>query len=265
MSADVEAGLIEMSGENDPAATAGYHGLVPFDASRMRDMGISKHSCQQFAASLNVSPLNLIEFFQAVPYFPVVFTKQEKHFSPCAVLGLDARENLFIDTFGEWSAGVYQPAFIRRYPFITEAITPEELKLRDDEIQKPIFVDESALDKNASSLFIANNMKTDEWKTIESFISEYISAERQTLLFTTRLTELGLLQPFDAQIHQKKGDMVRLKGLYRVDEDKLNQLPDEVVKELMQSGELSRIYAHLISLENFAKLLDRKAALRSSA
>ena len=44
--------------------------------------------------------------------------------------------------------------------------------------------------------------------------------------------------------------------MHRVYEDKLNQLPADTVKELMEQGEMSRIYAHLISLENFAKLLD---------
>ncbi|MBE9568304.1 MAG: SapC family protein [Proteobacteria bacterium] len=264
MSAGIDAGLMKPSEDNSDTGIAGYHKLVPVETDRLLDMGISQQSCQRFAASQNISPLNLLEFFHALPYYPVVFTRQQdKTFLPCAVLGLHAGENLFVDAKGDWVPGVYHPAYIRRYPFITQAITSDELTLQDDEIKKPIFVDEAALDRSAESLFIANNIKTDQWKTIEAFVAEYISAERQTLLFTKKLAALDLLQPFDAQIHQNKADTLRLKGLYRVNEDKLNQLPSEVIRELMQSGELSRIYAHLISLENFAKLLDVKATKQS--
>ncbi len=44
--------------------------------------------------------------------------------------------------------------------------------------------------------------------------------------------------------------------MHRVNEDRLNQLPAKAIKAMMSRGELSRVYAHLISLENFAKLLD---------
>ena len=50
-----------------------------------------------------------------------------------------------------------------------------------------------------------------------------------------------------------------VRGLFRVSEDRLNTLSGEAVKELMVRGELSRIYAHLMSLDNFAALLDLHA------
>ena len=51
-----------------------------------------------------------------------------------------------------------------------------------------------------------------------------------------------------------------IKGLFRVSEEKLNDLPGDVVKDLMARGELSRIYAHLMSLDNFTTLLDLHAS-----
>ena len=244
----------------EASSSSGYSQPVPVDRKRLRDLGVSKESCKHFASKLNTAPLNIIEFFHALPYFPIAFVQQKNNsYMPCAVLGLSASENLFVDIKGNWLDDVYSPAYIRRYPFITEAISADELDINDQELRKPIFVDEVALVKDAPALFIANGVATHEWEVIESFVSEYISAERLTLSFTQRLDSLKLLEPFDAQIHPDKGDVVRLKGLYRVNENKLNNLPEKTVKELMQSGELSRIYAHLISLENFAKLLDRSA------
>ena len=237
-----------------------YSQYVPVDRNRLKDLGISEASQQQFAATRNTTPLNIIEFFQALPYFPIAFLSQQNgSYMPCAILGLNLGENLFTDDNGKWQDGVYSPAYIRRYPFITEVITNDKLGSNGNDLTRPIFVDEAALVKNAPALFIANGVATPEWETIESFISDYVSAENQSLLFTQKLVDLKLLEPFDAQIHPNQGEMTRLKGLYRINEGKLNKLPAKVVKDLMQSGELSRIYAHLISLENFAKLLDRKA------
>ena len=251
---------MSVDGEAATSSAGGYSKVVPVDRNRLHNLGVSKTSCRQFASSQITAHLNIIEFFHALPYFPIAFIQQQKGgYSPCAVLGLNVGVNLFTDDAGNWQEGVYSPAYIRRYPFITEAVTVEELKAGDEDLRKPIFVDESALDKAAPSLFIANGVATTEWKVIESFVSDYISAERLTLSFTQKLDVLKLLEPFDAQIHPNKGDTMRLKGLYRVNENKLNNLPAKIIKELMISGELSRIYAHLISLENFAKLLDRKA------
>ena len=251
MRSDAEAGA---------DSPGGYTQLVPVDRDRLRDLGVGKASCRQFAAGQNTAHLNIIEFFHAFPYFPIVFVRQKNgNYTPCAVLGLNIGENLFTDARGNWQDGVYSPAYIRRYPFITEAITEQELETDDKNLRKPIFVDESALVKDAPALFIANGVAMPEWEAIESFVSDYISAEKLTLSFTQKLDALKLLEPFDAQIHPNQGDTMRLKGLYRVNETKLNNLPANVIKDLMLSGELSRIYAHLISMENFAKLLDRSA------
>jgi hypothetical protein len=41
----------------------------------------------------------------------------------------------------------------------------------------------------------------------------------------------------------------------------MNDLPAEKLRELAQNGILSRVYAHLISLANFGRLLDRRTGL----
>jgi hypothetical protein len=51
-----------------------------------------------------------------------------------------------------------------------------------------------------------------------------------------------------------------MTGLYRVSESKLHDLPAATLKELAQAGILARVYAHLMSLANFGRLLERHAA-----
>ncbi|HHO59036.1 MAG TPA: hypothetical protein ENJ64_02250 [Thiotrichales bacterium] len=239
----------------------GYNKPVPVDRFKLINLGINRECCRRFAAQRQSVALNLVEFFHALPYFPIAFVRiRPTLFMPCALLGLQQNENLFTGEGGHWPEEVYQPAYLRRYPFITGSLSDEEIDGEDEDCRKPIFVDETALDEKAPSLFIGDGKATDEWLAVESFVSEYITAERQSAAFTRKLVEHRLLEPFDAQIHPDNGDMFRLKGLYRVNENRLNRLPDKVIKRMMTGGELSRIYAHLISLENFAKLLDRSAA-----
>ena len=248
-------------GKTETSVSGGYIDVIPVDRDKLINLGVSQQACRRFASSQNTVQLNIIEFFHALADFPIAFVRQQDDtYTPCAVLGLNIAENLFADEQGNWLDGSYCPAYIRRYPFVTQSVTVAELSSDDEDLRKPVYVDKAALDDKSPALFVANGKATAEWASAESFVSDYISAEKQTLSFTQKLVDLKLLQPFDAQVHPDDGDMVRLKGLYRINENLLNKLPAKVVKDLMQSGEMSRIYAHLISLENFAKLLDRKTA-----
>jgi hypothetical protein len=81
------------------------------------------------------------------------------------------------------------------------------------------------------------------------------------------LAELGLFKPFTMQAVPKEGTPLAMTGMHRISKQKLNDLPADQLKALAQTGRLARVYAHLISLRNFARLLDRRMAMakRSSA
>ena len=53
---------------------------------------------------------------------------------------------------------------------------------------------------------------------------------------------------------------MQVTGMQRVIEKNLENLNAAQIKNLMRKGILPRIYIHLLSLENFGRLLDRKAA-----
>jgi hypothetical protein len=75
------------------------------------------------------------------------------------------------------------------------------------------------------------------------------------------LADYGLLEPFNMQATLNKGAPLQLTGMYRVDEKKIEHLNSSQLKNLVKKGVLGRIYAHLVSLENFTALLDRKAKI----
>ena len=57
---------------------------------------------------------------------------------------------------------------------------------------------------------------------------------------------------------------MQMTGMHRVAEKNLEKLDTAQLKNLMRKGYLARIYLHLLSLENFGRLLDRKSE-RTSA
>jgi len=58
---------------------------------------------------------------------------------------------------------------------------------------------------------------------------------------------------------------MNLGGMYRVEEKKLEFLNAAQHKNLIKKGIMGRIYAHLLSVDNFARLLKRKSdAARTS-
>ena len=71
-----------------------------------------------------------------------------------------------------------------------------------------------------------------------------------------RLESLGLFTPFEALALPRAGKRMRLQGLFRIDEEKMNAIPGKDLRVMLRKGELKAAYAHLISLENFAVLME---------
>ncbi len=226
----------------------GYGGLSVLDRKTHAGLGLAAGALR-FAAYLHAIYLSLPEFVAAARVCPVVFIETAAGTpSPAMLTGLEQSLNLCVDAAGDWLADVYCPAYVRRYPFCTARVGA-------DAEQTVICVDESALDDTAPALFTAEGEESSLWQSRLKLIQELEAAGRQTEVFCARLQALQLLEPFDADIQPASGERKRLSGMFRVSESRLNTLPAETLTELMRSGFLSRIYAHLMSLDNFQRLL----------
>jgi hypothetical protein len=71
---------------------------------------------------------------------------------------------------------------------------------------------------------------------------------------------LWLLQPFTLQATPAQEGPLRLAGMHRVDETRFEHLNESRFRNLARNKEvLGRIYAHLLSLDNFARPLERRS------
>ena len=213
-----------------------------------------------FARRANAVPISHTEFQPAARTYPIVFTTGDegKSFAAVAVLGIAAGENLFFAN-GAWAGGAYVPAYARRYPFCMARITRDQVEQKD----RVICVEKAAIDEGGESMFDAAGTPLDKWSGIERLLTEYEADLERSRELCALLADYGLLEPFTMQAtlnKEKGGGAMQLTGMHRVSEKNLENLNAAQLKNLIRKGFLARIYLHLLSLENFAGLLDRKAA-----
>jgi SapC len=91
-------------------------------------------------------------------------------------------------------------------------------------------------------------------------VLEYEADLIRTQQMCDLLAKLDVLRPFGAQAISKSGAITNLAGMYRVEEQLLERLKADDLRMLIGKGVMSRLYAHMISLDNLGALLDRQPA-----
>jgi hypothetical protein len=126
-------------------------------------------------------------------------------------------------------------------------------------------VEKRALSDRGDALYDAKGEPLPPWEERRKLLFEYEADLQRCEEMCREIAQLQLLETFTMQAVPQQGTPVAMSGLYRVAEEKLAALAPEKLRELTQKGILARIYAHLISLANFGRLLDRRTALAQPA
>jgi SapC protein len=241
----------------------GYKEVVPFLKTQKVRL-LAPGEVPEFAQRGNAIPISLSEFQAVARHYPIVFTSGDagKSYAPVAVLGMTAGENLFYAS-GAWESGVYVPAYARRFPFCMARVNVNRVEQKE----RLICVEKSFVEaEGGEALFDSGGQAGEKWKGLERLLSEYEADLERSREMCAILADYGLLEPFSMQAtlaKDKGGGAMQVTGMHRVAEKNLESLNAAQLKNLIRKGILARIYIHLLSLENFGRLLDRKAALRA--
>lgn len=232
---------------------AGYGTVVPFDTRRHAGLGLATGAAHGWCAQLNAVPLAAAEFFRAALDYPIAFARDaDGRPAALAVLGLRAGENLFVDGDGRWHAHRYVPAYVRRHPFCTA-----DARGADGVPRRIICVEEGHLRADAPAPLVDTDGRTTAaWEPIRQLLDSMETAWQQTQALVAELERCELLAPFDALAVPRQGARMQLRGLLRIDEPRLGRLPAGTLHALQAGGQLRAIYAQLLSLENFGRLLE---------
>jgi hypothetical protein len=213
------------------AAVMFYEKPVLLNRETHKNSKIAPSSSFAFASKANSLYLAGVEFIEACKEYPIVFTQVgSDKIVPVAMLGLRESENLFINAEGQWSAG-YIPAFVRRYPFVLAELEGQQMGVCIDEAYAGLN------DKNGEALFDDKGNNTQFLQNALDFLNRYQVEYMRTDRFCQRLKDAGLLM----------------------------EMGDKEALEIFRSGELSWVYAHLVSLSNMNRLVDKLAGVKREA
>ena len=232
-----------------------YETAVPVSHARHGNWSLEVGTNYAFCRNINSVPLVAAEFASAALEYAVVFGGTGDVVMPVTVLGVRTDENLYVTKEGGWQAE-YIPAFIRRYPFVFFS--------RDDGKAFTLCIDEAFPGFNQSGrgkrLFGDDGKPTPYVEDVLKFLGQYQREFQRTQAFCKKLKDLNLLEPMQAQIKLGSGERMALGGFSVVDRARLKTLSGDVLAQLVQSDELELIYAHLVSMRNFATVRDRLTA-----
>lgn len=237
-----------------------YDSAVPLSSQRHLGLSVKTGGDFGFARKVSSVPLTAVELRRAAADYVVVFAGQGEAVMPVAILGVEPEHNLFVKDDGGWD-GTYVPAFVRRYPFVF-AGSPDGKTFT-------LCIDESFAGCNregrGEQLFDADGERTQYLGTVLNFVQDYQVQHQRTRAFCKHLTDLGLLEPMQAQFTLPDGTRRGLTGFMAVNRAKLQGLGREALADLAVTGELELIYLHLHSLQNFDGMLRRIGAQAGAA
>lgn len=219
-----------------------------------------------FVARSNLVPLTVTEFAPASLSYPVIFIGEAR--MPVAVMALRGDENLFVSDAGDFRAEAYIPAYVRRYPFV----------FANDEAQKRLIlcVDRAApfLREGGTTPLFVDGKPSPYVEQAMEFCNNFELERQRTDAFVKLLTDLDLLDTREAVFTPRNPDgsaaaPQKIAEYLAVSEDKLKALPAEKLVELRDNGALGQIYAHLVSLLGWDRLIamtfQRNAAVQATA
>jgi hypothetical protein len=232
----------------------GYREIVPLQRQMVVRLP-APGELPPFASETNAVPVSYTELTAASRDYPIVFTSGDegKTFAAVAVTGTARGENLFMRA-GRWDPQTYVPAYVRRYPFCMARVQIDKAEQQ----QRLICLEKSAVvESGGERLFDDAGKPSERWGPIEKLVNEYEADLERTREMCSILADYKLLDAFGMQAKTAAGE-ISLTGMARVDERRLEALNAEELRNLLRKGILGRIYVHLLSLENFPRLIARK-------
>lgn len=228
--------------------------LVALDKNIHKNVKIKTDKIFDHAKDKNLVSIHAHEFIASGTTYPIVFVKSNEtgEFMPTAMLGLQPGENLFYNN-SEWNTG-YIPLTLRLHPFSAHKNQNNEIVLCIDANSKSIAQDTGNL------LFDDKGQQTPYLSQIVDKLSDYIAQSSTTKEFVNYLVEKQLISPYSLTIQDKSAPQgsYSLKGIYIVDQKKLQGLSDKDFLELRNKHYLPLVYAHLLSLNIIERMASQK-------
>ncbi|WPZ31652.1 SapC family protein (plasmid) [Sulfitobacter sp. OXR-159] len=220
---------------------------VPLKFADHANLRVFETNDYSFAKGETLAPIVFDEMADIAREYPIVFPKNEGTL-PGALLGLEPGENAYINDEGRWLA-TYIPAHIRRYPFMLGKAGQQE----EGKQNFVVVLDPDAphfKDPSGHQVFASDGKLTPHMENRFALLQAMQKRIPRTIELVQILENSGIL--IERTVTIKKADQSKeITGFRVVDEQALNELPDDTFLELRRKGVVPLIYAHLLSWANF--------------
>jgi hypothetical protein len=253
-----------MAEEQQPTVSGNvmfYEKPVPLNREQHKGFGVTPVDKPfEFMKKSHFLPLTAAEFGAAAASYPIIFAGDDR--APLAVMGIRTEENLFV-TEGVFNSDFYMPAFARRFPFVL-ANDPNNDRF-------VVCVDEAAscvTKKSPVQPFFTGDDTSAFTKEAFEFLQSFERDRQATTAMVQELKDLDLFEPKDMHFQGQNadgtpGERQKIADYFAISEEKLRNLPADKVKSLADRGILAVVYAHLISLSNWQRLVNMTLRLAS--
>lgn len=227
-----------------------YKKIVPLQTEIHGQLKLKSGNNFAFASDVHVASIMANEFFRAASTYPIVFIEDpgKDGFMPVVLLGLEPKENLFVDADGKWDAA-YVPAVVRRYPFALARTVEEGMFSVCIDEESGFFSEE-----DGQPLFDEEGKPLDVLEKVKSYLSELQQMEQITRQFCTMLKEQNLLAPLNMRV-RREGAVQNITGAYAVNDERLTHVSDDTFLDLRKKNFLPLIYSHLVSISQVERLV----------
>lgn len=200
-----------------------------------------------FASETHMVQLSFSEMRAASRFYPIVFPANQPN-TPHAILSFKENSNNFVDDNGNWTVP-YVPFIIRAYPFILA-------KNEDEKDQLILCIDPQAphfREEFGEIMFKADGSINDFTKKIMDSLNLYYAEMEHTKKLFAKLTDNDLME--DKQISVTKDYKEQTVGGFKaVEMEKLLEMDDKFIAELVKEGTMHLVYEHLNSIPNLNTL-----------
>ncbi|NNE37131.1 MAG: multidrug transporter, partial [Gammaproteobacteria bacterium] len=111
--------------------------------------------------------------------------------------------------------------------------------------------------KEGQALFDDKGDQSPILKQAVDFLEDYQKNVVITTAFCNNLKSLDVLEPMQANVELNSGDKFAIGGFLCINRSKLKALPEDKVAGLLKSDQMELIFAHLLSLNNVSKLIQK--------
>jgi hypothetical protein len=232
-----------------------YKALVPLNTGQHANFKIRPLDRAPDFGATHAVPATVDEFALLQRHYPIVFSVGDQPI-PLALMGLNEGVNVFFDENGRTEdAGLYIPAYMRRYPFLLA-------RLQQDSDELSLCFDpnsEAVGEFDEGEALFDGDQTTQTTQNILQFCEQFETAAQRTGGFVTELKKSGLLMDGEVAIQPPGVEQPFVyRGFQMVDEEKLRELRGDELRKMNQNGMLPLIFAHLFSMSHVRDLFSRQ-------